>query len=149
VGVILIHAVHGVAGGKHGLAAGLHIGGRMGEEAGITVFVIGVERKVAPRLDLRLGGKAGADDVAAPGKAFGAVGDGLLAERNVEVDLPLDDIDERRGHRVLKLDHDILPGCADLQCHAVPRLVGVHVHKADLLRTGRGHEGLALGVKDL
>lgn len=64
----------------------------MGEEAGITVFVIGVERKVAPRLDLRLGGKAGADDVAAPGKAFGAVGDGLLAERNVEVDLPLDDM---------------------------------------------------------
>ena len=113
------------------------------------MLVIGVERKVAPHLDLCLGGKAGADDVAAPGKALGAVGDGLLAERNVEVDLSLDDIDERRGHCVLKLDHDVLPGRADLQCHTVPRLVGVHIHKADLLRTGGGHEGLALGIKDL
>ncbi len=82
----------------------------VGVKAGVAVLVIGVIGQVAARGDLLRGGKAGADDVAGTGKALGAVGDGLLTERDVEVDLALDDVDEGRGHCVLKLDDHILAG---------------------------------------
>lgn len=149
VGVVLVNAVDGVAGRKDSFAAGLNVGMGMGEEAGIAVLVIGVVGKVAARGDLLRGGKAGADDVAGTGKALGAVGDGLLTERDVEVDLALDDVDEGRGHCVLKLDDHILAGRADLQRDTVTGLVGVHVNKADLPGGGGRQQRHAVGVEEL
>lgn len=149
VGVVLVNAVDGVAGRKDSLAAGLNVGMGMGEEAGVAVLVIGVVGQVAARGDLLRGGKAGADDVAGTGKALGAVGDGLLTERDVEVDLALDDVDEGRGHCVLKLDDHILAGRADLQRDTVTGLVGVHVNKADLPGGGGRQQRHAVGVEEL
>ena len=149
VGVVLVNAVDGVTGRKDSLAAGLNVGMGMGEEAGVAVLVIGVVGQVAARGDLLRGGKAGADDVAGTGKALGAVGDGLLTERDVEVDLALDDVDEGRGHCVLKLDDHILAGRADLQRDTVTGLVGVHVNKADLPGGGGRQQRHAVGVEEL
>ena len=86
--------------------------------------------------------------MAVPRKALGTVGDGLVAKGNVEVDFPFGHIEQRRGHGVLKLDHQILPGGAGLDGNAVAGLVRRVVHQADVLRARAGEQGVARLVQN-
>ena len=143
VGAVLKDAVDGIAGGKHGLAAGLHICAGMGVEAGVPVLIVAVEGQIAPGADLFRPGQPRPDDMAAAGKALGRVGDGLLAEWDMKVDLPLDHIDQRRGHGVLELDHAVLTGMVDLQCHPVAGVIFIGVDEGHFGVGIAGHEGVA------
>ena len=75
-------------------------------------------------------------------KALGRIGDGLLPEGNVEIDLPLDHIHKGFGHGVLELDDAVLPGMVDLQCHPVAGVVFVGVNKGYGGVGVTGHQGV-------
>lgn len=62
VGVILVNVFHRVAGGKHGLSAGFHVGRSLRVKAVAAVAVIGIERQITPRGNLLRRGKMRAAD---------------------------------------------------------------------------------------
>src|SRR5699024_11156147 len=131
VGAVFKDAVDGVAGGKDRLAPGLDVGRGVGVIAGIPVLVVAVEGQIAPKGQLLGQGQPGPDQVPAAPEALGGIGDGLLPEGDVEVDLPADHIDQGRGHAVLELDDAELAGVVDLQGDAVAGLVSAGVHQRD------------------
>ena len=143
VGAVLKNAVDGVAGGKHRLAAGFHVGAGMGVKTGVAMLVIAVEGQIPPGGDLLRQCQPCADDMAAAHKALGGVGDGLLPEGNVEIDLPLDHIHKGFGHGILELDDAVLAGMVDLQCHPVAGLVAVGVNKGYSGVGVAGHQSVA------
>ena len=143
MGTVLENAVDGVAGGKHCFAAGFHVGAGVGIKAGVAVRIIAVKGQVSPGGDLLRQRKARPDDMTAAHKALGRVGDGLLPEGNVEIDLPLDHIYKGFGHGVLELDDAVLPGMVDFQCHPVAGVVLVGVNKGYGGVGVTGHQGVA------
>ena len=142
MGAVFKNAVDGVAGGKHRLAARFHVGAGVGVKTGVAVLVIAVEGQIPPGSDLLRQRKARPDDMTAAHKALGRVGDGLLPEGNVEIDLPLDHIHKGFGHGVLELDDAVLAGMVDLQCHPVAGLVAVGVNKGYGGVGVTGHQGV-------
>ena len=143
MGAVLKNAVDGVAGGKHRLAARFHVGAGVGIKTGVAMFIVAVKGQVPPGGDLLRQCKARPDDVTVAHKALGGVGDGLLPEGNVEIDLPLDHIHKGFGHGVLELDDAVLPGMVDLQRHPVAGLVAVGVNKGYGGVSVTGHQGVA------
>ena len=97
VPLLFVNAVHRVAGGKHGLAAGFHVGRGVRVKAVIAVAVIRTERQVAPLCNLLRCGKACAQQVAAAGKAARVVIDTVIGGRNWEIHAALLDVNQHRG----------------------------------------------------
>lgn len=81
-------------------------------------------------------------------KALGRVGDGLLPEGNVEIDLPLDHIHKGFGHGVIELDDAVLAGMVDLQRHPVAGLIAVGVNKGYGGVGVTGHQGVTRFVQN-
>ena len=86
--------------------------------------------------------------MAAAHKSFGRVGDGLLPEGNMEIDLPFYHIHKGFGHGVLKLNDAVLPGMVDFQRHPVTGLVGVGVNKGYVGVGIAGHQGVTHFVQN-
>ena len=93
------------------------------------MLVIAVEGQIPPGGDLLRQRKARPDDMTTAHKALGRVGDGLLPEGNVEIDLPLDHIHKGFGHGILELDDAVLAGMVNFQRYPVAGLVAVGVNK--------------------
>ena len=129
MGVILIHAVHGVAGGKHGLAAGFHIGGCVRVKPVAAVAVVGIEREVSPRGNLLRRGKAGAQQMAGAGKAARTVIYAVVGGRNRKIQPALPDVYECRGHRILELHHTVQARLVAFQRNPIAVRVGGCMHK--------------------
>ena len=148
MGAVLKNAVDGVAGGKHCLAARFHVGAGMGIKTGVAVFVIAIEGQIPPGGDLFRQRQPGTDDVTVAHKALGRIGDGLLPEGNVEIDLPLDHIHKGFGHGVLELDNAVLAGMVNFQRHAVAGLIAVGVNKGFGGVSIAGHQGVPRFVQN-
>ena len=142
MGAVFKNAVDGVAGGKHRLAARFHVGAGVGIKTGVAVRIIAVEGQIPPGSDLFRQRQPCPDDMAAARKALGRVGDGLLPEGNVEIDLPLDHIHKGLRHGILKLDDAVLAGVVNLQRHPVAGLVAVGVDKGYIGVGIAGHQGV-------
>ena len=142
MGAVLKNAVDGVAGGKHRLAARFHVGAGVGVKTGVAVFIVAVKGQVSPGGDLLRQRKARPDDMTAAHKALGGVGDDLLPEGNVEIDLPLDHIHKGLRHGILELDNAILAGMVDFQRHPVAGLIAVGVNKGYGGVGVTGHQGV-------
>ena len=120
----------------------------MGIKTGVAVFIVAVKGQVSPGGDLLRQRKARPDDVTAAHKALGGVGDGLLPEGNVEIDLPLDHIHKGLRHGILKLDDAVLAGMVDLQRHPVTGLIAVGVNKGYGGVGVTGHQGVTRFVQN-